>query len=307
MEKKLEDMSKLADDIVLTEQNERKLFIAYKKRIESQRRKKVLMRGYYRVAVVALAMMIMFSVNYYLQSPDLVVYAATGDKMVQLRLNERVNLEKQRTPLGYGYVLEMSVEEGSRYYTIENEQNLNADNIFRNGNKIFWMPDGMNSINFRDQDGNVIKIPETDSSIVSENPRIQKYLDQNEVFADLEIITDQNEIEKIWEENPDVKTLMKSKEYYYLAYVKGNGVRLRNTPSTSGVINGLLYETRKDWVLLNDNYSLNENYIWWQVSDSSIGCPGWIVNDYIYLSAAKSAGRAVTVPEIDFDTLKFVQ
>ena len=75
------------------------------------------MRGYYRVAVVALAMMIMFSVNYYLQSPDLVVYAATGDKMVQLRLNERVNLEKQRTPLGYGYVLEMSVEEGSRYYT----------------------------------------------------------------------------------------------------------------------------------------------------------------------------------------------
>ena len=40
MEKKLENISKLADDIVLTEQNERKLFIAYKKRIESQRRKK---------------------------------------------------------------------------------------------------------------------------------------------------------------------------------------------------------------------------------------------------------------------------
>ena len=63
---------------------------------------------------------------------------------------------------------------------------------------------------------------------------------------------------------------MKSKEYYYLAYVKGNGVRLRNTPSTSGVINGLLYETRKDWVLLNDNYSLNENYIWWQVTAQSV-------------------------------------
>ena len=40
LEKKLENISKLADDIVLTEQNERKLFIAYKKRIESQRRKK---------------------------------------------------------------------------------------------------------------------------------------------------------------------------------------------------------------------------------------------------------------------------
>ena len=57
----------------------------------------------------------------------------------------------------------------------------------------------------------VVTDKETINEIVSENPRIQKYLDQNEVFADLEIITDQNEIEKIWEENPDVKTLMKSR------------------------------------------------------------------------------------------------
>lgn len=153
----------------------------------------------------------------------------------------------------------------------------------------------------------VVTDKENINKIVSENPRIQKYLDQNEVFADLEIITDRNEIEKIWEENPDIKTLMNSREYYSLAYVKGNGVRLRNTPSTSGEINGLLYETRKDWVLLNDNYSLNEKYIWWQVDDSSIGYPGWIVNDYIYLSASKSVEKAVSVPEIDFDTLKFIQ
>lgn len=153
----------------------------------------------------------------------------------------------------------------------------------------------------------VITDKKTINKIATENPRIQKFLEQNEVFADLEIITDQKEIEKIWEENPDVKTKMQSKEYYYLAYVKGNGVRLRNTPSTSGVINGLLYESRNDWVLLNDNYSLNENYIWWQVSDSSIGYPGWVVNDYIYLSADKSGGRAQSVPEIDFDTLKFIQ
>lgn len=168
MEKDLANLSKLADDIALTEQNERKLFNAYKKRIEIQRRKGVLMRRYYRAAVVAaLAITIMVSATYFLQSPNLVVYASTGDKMVQLRLNEKVNLEKQRTPLGYGYVLEMSVEEGKHYYTIENEENLNADNIFRNGNKIFWMPDGMNSMNFRDQDGNIIKIPKTDSSTLN--------------------------------------------------------------------------------------------------------------------------------------------
>lgn len=168
MEKDLANLSKLADDIALTEQNERKLFNAYKKRIEIQRRKGGLMRRYYRAAVVAaLAITIMVSATYFLQSPNLVVYASTGDKMVQLRLNEKVNLEKQRTPLGYGYVLEMSVEEGKHYYAIENEENLNADNIFRNGNKIFWMPDGMNSMNFRDQDGNIIKIPKTDSSTLN--------------------------------------------------------------------------------------------------------------------------------------------
>lgn len=167
MEKKMENLSKLAKDIALTEQDEQKLFYGYKKRIEAQRRKKVFTRKVYRVAAVALAMTIMILTSYFGQSPNLVVYAGTGNKTVQLRLNEKVNLEKQKTPLGYGYVLEMNVKDGSRYYTIENEENLSADNIFRDGNKIIWMPDGINSMNFRDQDGNVIKIPETNSSTLN--------------------------------------------------------------------------------------------------------------------------------------------
>lgn len=167
MEKKIENLSKLADDISLSEQDERKLFNAYKMKIESQRRKKNFMRTQYRIAAVAFAMIIVFLTTYFLQSPELTVYASTGNKMVQLELNEKVNLEKQKTPLGYGYVLEINVKEGSRYYTIENKENLNADNIFRDGNKIFWIPDGMNSMNFRDQDGNVIKIPATDSSTLN--------------------------------------------------------------------------------------------------------------------------------------------
>ena len=154
----------------------------------------------------------------------------------------------------------------------------------------------------------VITDEEEISKITSKNPEIKKYLEQNEPFAELEIITDQNEIEKIWAENPDVKALMQSKTYYYLAYVKGNRVRLRKSPSTSAIINGILYESKKDWVLLNDNYSLNENYMWWEVADSSIGFPGWIVNDYIYLRASTDTSRnAADVPEIDFDTLKFIQ
>lgn len=165
MEKKIENLSKLADDIVLSEQEERKLFDAYKTKIKSQ--KKNFMKTQYRVAAVVFAVMLVFLTTYFLPSRELVVYASTGNKMVQLDLDEKVNLEKQKTPLGYGYVLEISVKEGRRYYTIENEENLNVDNIFRDGNKIFWIPDGINSMNFRDQDGNVIKIPETDSSTLN--------------------------------------------------------------------------------------------------------------------------------------------
>ena len=118
MEKKIENLSKLADDIALSEQDERKLFNAYKMKIESQRRKKNFMRTQYRIAAVAFAMIIVFLTTYFLQSPELTVYASTGNEMVQLELNEKVNLEKQKTPLGYGYVLEINVKEGSRYYTI---------------------------------------------------------------------------------------------------------------------------------------------------------------------------------------------
>lgn len=167
MEKMVENLSKLAEDIVLTEQDESRIFKEYKKRIESHRRKKAFARKQYRVAAVALAMIVIILASNLWQSPDLVVYAETGGKTVQVRLNEKVNLEKQKTPLGYGYVLEISVKEGNRYYTIENEENINADNIFRDGNKIFWIPDGINSENFRDQDGNVIKIPGTDRSTLN--------------------------------------------------------------------------------------------------------------------------------------------
>lgn len=167
MEKAMENLSKLADDIVLTEQDERKLFAEYKNRVESQKRMKRFTGKQYRVVAAAFAMMVMLLASYLLRSPDLVVYADTGNKVVQLRLNEKVSLEKQKTPLGYGYVLEISVKGGNQYYTIENEENLNVDNIFRDGNKIFWMPDGIDGGNFRDQDGNVIRIPKTDSSTLN--------------------------------------------------------------------------------------------------------------------------------------------
>lgn len=164
---KLENISKLAEDIVLTEQNEKNLFNAYKKKIEYKKRKDFFVRKCYRVAALAFAILLIISVTYFVPSADWVVYAKSGDRMVQLKLNEKTYLEKQKTPLGYGYALEMNVQEGKYYYTIENEENLNSDNIFRDGNRLYWMPDGMNTINFRDQDGNIIQIPETNNSTLN--------------------------------------------------------------------------------------------------------------------------------------------
>ena len=159
----LENMSKLADDIALTEQDIEKLYGSYKKRIETQKGKAVFMRKCCSVATVV-AVIIMFSAIYFLQSPELVVYASVRGEMVQVRLYEKVYLEKEKTQLGEGYVLEMSVEGGNYYYTIENERNLNAGNIFRDENRIIWMPDGMNTMDFRDQNGNVIQIPGVEQS-----------------------------------------------------------------------------------------------------------------------------------------------
>lgn len=154
----------------------------------------------------------------------------------------------------------------------------------------------------------------TDEAVITQisqtHSKVKKALEQNEVLAELEIITDEAEIQKIIQDNPRLGSLMNQKEYTYLARVKGNGVNLRKEPNTSAVINGKLYETNNDWVLLNDNYSLGEGYIWWEVIDSSIGFPGWIVNDYIYLMENFNVtnGRAVvSTPEIDFETLKFVR
>ena len=64
MEKKIGNLSKLADDIALSEQDERKLFNAYKTKIESRRKKKNFMRIQYRVAAVAFAVMIVFLTAY---------------------------------------------------------------------------------------------------------------------------------------------------------------------------------------------------------------------------------------------------
>ncbi|MDE6924727.1 MAG: hypothetical protein K2P59_05625, partial [Acetatifactor sp.] len=64
-------------------------------------------------------------------------------------------------------------------------------------------------------------------------------------------------------------------------YVRGNGVRLRRDPGTSGDVLGELYENAGDWVTLTGQYTLESGYKWMEVSNSSIGMKGWIAINYI--------------------------
>lgn len=78
------------------------------------------------------------------------------------------------------------------------------------------MPDGMNSINFRDQDGNVIKIPETDSSTLNIEvcnydgkmvERITLILERRDGQCSVEML-------KIIKRRKNMKTIKKYGAYY---------------------------------------------------------------------------------------------
>lgn len=183
MEKKIEDLSELADDIVLSGQDEEALFQVYKIRMQAYRKKRNFLRRSYRAATLFAMIILILSVCF-LRTPELEVYASVGNSMVKLSINEKIYLKKQKTPLGYGYIFEISVKKGKRYYTIEGKDNLNLDNIFRDGEEIIWLPDGIYSENFRDENGNVIVIPETNNSILN----IEVFNDDGKVIEKVTLI-----------------------------------------------------------------------------------------------------------------------
>ena len=142
--------------------------------------------------------------------------------------------------------------------------------------------------------------------IVSERPELKQYLEQNESLAGLKLITDQKIVKEIWRENPSVKQLMEKSTEYKLAYVNNNGVKIRDTAALEVAVNEKL--STGDWVLLNQAYSVNDKFLWWEVTLSASGLEGWVVNDYSYLSVSLDEKLSEeNMREIDFETLKFVQ
>lgn len=143
-------------------------------------------------------------------------------------------------------------------------------------------------------------------AIVSERPELKQYLEQNEPLAGLEIITDQEKIKEIWRENPLVKQMMEKSTEYKLAYINNNNVKIRNTAALNTAVNEKV--SAGDWVLLNQEYSVNDKFLWWKVTLSPSSSEGWIVNDYNYLSVSQDAKFSeANMLEIDFTVLKFAQ
>lgn len=93
-----------------------------------------------------------------------VVYATGQDGRVQLKEGMKVELQEEMTPLGCGYSFDISLGNGQRYEVIESEENQNAQNIFRNGNTVYWIPDGIFPGGIKTEEGMEIQIGETDKS-----------------------------------------------------------------------------------------------------------------------------------------------
>lgn len=164
----LSKLKRLADDITLTRQNENLMFDSYLRRTEKQKRR-VNAKRKYGLAATVLAILVLSLSLFLYPTPEFMVYAKAGNTLVQLKINEKVKLKKQITPLGFGYVLKIKTEGGKWYYTLEDETNTGLDNVFKdeNGDFLIWMPDGIEHGKIQDEDGKEIEIPETDSSVIN--------------------------------------------------------------------------------------------------------------------------------------------
>ena len=61
---------------------------------------------------------------------------------LQLKEGEKVSLIEEMTPLGKGYTIQISHRKNERFEVIDGLENSYAENIFVNGDTIYWVPDG---------------------------------------------------------------------------------------------------------------------------------------------------------------------
>lgn len=74
-------------------------------------------------------------------------------------------------------------------------------------------------------------------------------------------------------------TLPEYKDRY--CKVIADGVRLRRDPGEDGEILGYFYLDNDPWVYTTGKYVIMNGETWLQVSDSSLGCSGWVAKRYV--------------------------
>ena len=157
-----DSISSLANDIQIDKKKCGEIYtqccIEFQKRVRKQKVRRRCSVSFLAVLLIVGMCVIMTNINH------TVVYATGQEGRVQLKEGVKVQLQEEKTPLGRGYSFEISLGNGQRYKVIEGEENQNAQNIFQNGNTIYWIPDGIFPSKIKSEEGTEIQIGETDKS-----------------------------------------------------------------------------------------------------------------------------------------------
>ncbi|HJF40977.1 MAG TPA: hypothetical protein K8V91_08645 [[Clostridium] spiroforme] len=172
-------MSDLAKDISFGEEKElyEECQKKYGMRIKKRTRKR------YSMTFIAVILLICLCTTFHNLNYT-VVYASGKEGMVQLKEGEKVSLIEEMTPLGKGYTIQISHRKNERFEVIDGLENSYAENIFVNGDTIYWVPDGFLPGKITDGDGSDIQINKTNSSILK--IRVYKGEKAEDIYLQLE-------------------------------------------------------------------------------------------------------------------------
>lgn len=180
-----DSISSLANDIQIDKKKCGEIYtqccVEFQKRVRKQKVRRRCSVSFLAVLLIVGMCVIMTNINH------TVVYATGQEGRVQLKEGVKVQLQEEMTPLGRGYAFEISLGNGQRYKVIEGEENQNAQNIFRNGNTIYWIPDGIFPSEIKSEEGTEIQIGETDKSTL----QIRVY--KGEGYKDIWMVLERNE------------------------------------------------------------------------------------------------------------------
>ena len=172
-------MSDLAKDISFGEEKE--LYEECQKKYGMRIKKRT--RNRYSMTFIAVILLICLCTTFHNLNYT-VVYASGKEGMVQLKEGEKVSLIEEMTPLGKGYTIQISHRKNERFEVIDGLENSYAENIFVNGDTIYWVPDGFLPGKITDGDGSDIQINKTNSSILK--IRVYKGEKAEDIYLQLE-------------------------------------------------------------------------------------------------------------------------